>query len=194
MWPSSRYDRSIFQPLFFRRVHQRVLEALRPTAGERILDVGCGTGKLAALIASAAGSRVDGVDAAPGMVAQAVENHGGRRLAFAVASAEALPYPDGLFDAAVTAISAHHWEDAAKGFAELARVVRIGGRVVVADVGSLGPVVELMRRMQVVDPNHHPGWDPRELGDLLYAAGFRSVRTRTARVMGGAVVLVAARR
>jgi ubiquinone/menaquinone biosynthesis C-methylase UbiE len=184
----------VFQPLFFRRVHERVIASLLPSAGERILDVGCGTGKLAALIAERSGARVDGVDAAPGMIAEAVSKRNGSRLTFAVASAEALPYPDGLFDAGVTAISAHHWQDAVSGFAELARVIRVGGRFAAADVGSLGAVVAAMRRAKMVDPNHHPGWQPRELGDLLYGAGFHSVRARTSRIMGANVVLLTGKR
>ena len=190
---SERYDRSVFQPLFFDRIHRRLSAALSPTAAESVLDVGCGTGRLAERLVSASGCRVTGVDPATGMVREAAARTLARS-AFAVAGAEHLPFADGSFDAAISAISAHHWADPAQGFAELARVVRSGGRAVVADVGSLGPVVETMRRLKAIDPEHHRGWAPRELGDHLYTEGFRSVRIRTVRAMGAAVVIASARR
>lgn len=170
-----------------------VLEALSPVPGERILDVGCGTGALAGMLAERFDGLVIGVDPAAGMIRRAADKAVLGCL-FAVSYAEALPFPDGCFDAAVSAVSAHHWADAAGGFAELARVVRPGGRVIVADVGSLGPVVGLMKRFRRVDPHHHPGWHLQELGALLQRAGFRSVRARSYRIMGGRVVMVRARR
>src|SRR3989337_807796 len=123
---SARYDRSVFQPLFFRRVPLWVTDALSPAAGERILDVGCGTGRLAARLASR-GGRVVGVDPAVGMITQGSAKRDGL-MEFAAAAAENLPFADAAFGAAVTAVSAHHWQDAAAGISELHRVVATGGR------------------------------------------------------------------
>ena len=192
-WARS-YDRSVFQLIFFRRVHRRIETVLSPTAGELVLDVGCGTGSLAVMLQDTSGARVVGVDPAPAMVAAAREKSFDRGPIFGVAAAEHLPFADRSFDAAVSAVSAHHWKDPAAGFAELSRVLRPGGRLVVADVGSLGPVVGAMKRARRADPHHHKGWTPRQLADLLCAAGFHTVRSRTDRMMGGAVVTIAARR
>lgn len=192
-WARS-YDRSVFQLIFFRRVHRRIEALLSPTSEQMVLDVGCGTGRLAMALQEASGARVVGVDPAPAMVAGAREKSLGRGPLFAVAAAEHLPFADSCFDAAVSAVSAHHWKDPAGGFRELGRVLRPGGRIVVADVGSLGPVVGAMKRAKRVDPHHHRGWTPRQLADLLYGAGFHAVRARTERIMGGTVVTIAARR
>jgi ubiquinone/menaquinone biosynthesis C-methylase UbiE len=191
---AKRYDRSVFQLFFFRRVHGRIEAALSPTAGEIVLDVGCGTGALAVTLVEASGTRVVGVDPAPAMVAAAREKSGERGPFFAVAAAEHLPFSDCSFDAAVSAVSAHHWQDPGNGFLEVFRVVRPGGRLVVADVGSLGPVMGAMKRIRRIDPHHHRGWTLRQLANLVYGAGFHDVRARSERMMGGHVVTIAARR
>jgi SAM-dependent methyltransferase len=96
--------------------------------GTRVLDVGCGSGELLALLAGA-GADVSGVDVAAGMVALA------RRAAPAadvrVASAESLPWPDGAFDV-VTAVNVLHVaDDPGAALAEAVRVAAPGGLVAV---------------------------------------------------------------
>ena len=187
------YDRSLFQPMFFRRVHEGVLRALSPVWSERVLDVGCGTGNLTVGIARL-GARGVGADAAPAMVREAGAKRSGLAATFVAAAAERLPFERDSFDAAVTAVSAHHWEDAAAGMRELGRVVRPGGRVVVADVGRLGPALDLLRRVFVADIEHHHGWAPGDLASLLYAGGFKDVRTKSQRLLGVPIVFLAASR
>ncbi|MEX0991995.1 MAG: methyltransferase domain-containing protein [Actinomycetota bacterium] len=190
----ARYDRSLFQPLFFARVHLMITAALSPTAGERIIDVGCGTGSLTLRISSVAGSRATGVDPAPAMVRAARRKRRAERTTFAVGAAEALPFSDSIFDAAVSSVSAHHWHDPGAGFRELARVVRPGGRLVVADCTDFGPIVGVLRALGRVPRDHHQGWDPAHLGRLAYVAGFHRVRVRHRRMLGGRIIVLAARR
>ena len=101
--------------------------------GDAAIDVACGTGKLAALLAETVGpfGRVEAVDLSEGMIAR------GRRvyrdlvqLHFRVANALALPYADGEFDAATIAFGLRNLADYEAGFREMARVVRPGGTVV----------------------------------------------------------------
>ncbi|HEX6616386.1 MAG TPA: class I SAM-dependent methyltransferase, partial [Gemmatimonadales bacterium] len=79
--------------------------ALHP--GESVLDVACGTGNLS-IPAAKAGARVTGVDIAPNLIAIAQEEAriAGRRIAFEVGDAEALPYADNRFDTTVTMFGA----------------------------------------------------------------------------------------
>lgn len=191
---SARYDRSLFQPLFFRRVHAQVLAALGVEPGERILDVGCGTGVLAARI-QALGATVTGVDPAPGMISQARRSRRTRgHLEFHVAAAENLPFPDAAFDAVVSAASMHHWSDPARGLREVSRVLRPVGRLVLADVGSLGAGGDLLRRLRRIDPHHHHGWNLQELAGLLDGADLVKAEAKIVRILGSRIVVARAAR
>lgn len=101
--------------------------------GDAVLDVACGTGKLAAELATVVGpfGRVVGVDLSPGMIAAARGAHRDIvQLEFSVGDALRLPAPDETFDAATIAFGLRNLPDYAGGFRELRRVVRPGGRVV----------------------------------------------------------------
>jgi len=102
-------------------------------AGDSAIDVACGTGRLSSLLADTVGpfGRVVGVDLSEGMIAQARRDHPDVvQLRFEVASALALPFEDGTFDAATIAFGLRNLADFESGFRELGRVVRPGGRVV----------------------------------------------------------------
>ena len=109
--------------------------ALRP--GGRAIDVATGTGKVAAdLLRSAGpGGEVLGVDISPGMIGVARERFAGRPgLTFVVGDALALPAEDGRFDAATIAFGMRNLPDYTRGFGEMARVVRPGGKVVCLEI------------------------------------------------------------
>jgi SAM-dependent methyltransferase len=97
--------------------------------GRRVLDVGCGTGVVAAALAER-GSRVWGVDASEAMLAQAASRAGGA-LAFKPGLAESLPFKDGWFERVVFRLVVHVI-DRQRAFAEAHRVLVPGGRVVIA--------------------------------------------------------------
>jgi len=94
--------------------------------GRRVLDVGCGTGRVAAALHER-GSRVWGVEASPEMAARARE----RGVHVKVARAEALPFKDGWFERAVLWLVAH-LVDRPAVFAELSRVLSPDGRIAIA--------------------------------------------------------------
>lgn len=123
------------------RYNAASLALLRPwIAGRdlgRVVDVGCGTANLLPLLADA-GARAEsciGIDAAPGMLRMAREK--ARASAFragvAAAAAEALPFADGAFDLAVSASTLHDWDDPRAGLAEIRRVLRPGGELLLLD-------------------------------------------------------------
>ena len=98
-------------------------------AATRLLDVGCGTGRLANAAAERFGVRAWGVDRSPAMV-QRARAGAARGVAFRVASADALPFRDGWFDAVTMRLVVHALGDArANAFREAARVLAPGGRL-----------------------------------------------------------------
>jgi demethylmenaquinone methyltransferase/2-methoxy-6-polyprenyl-1,4-benzoquinol methylase len=125
---------SAFQEPRWRRLLVR-RSAVRP--GGSALDVASGTGKVAADLNRRAqpGGRVLGVDLSPGMTAVAKERYAGRSgLEFMVGDALALPTQDGAFDAATIAFGMRNLPDYRLGFAEMARSVRPGGRVLCLEI------------------------------------------------------------
>ncbi|MFL5495123.1 MAG: class I SAM-dependent methyltransferase [Gemmatimonadales bacterium] len=118
--------------------------ALRP--GESVLDVACGTGNLA-IPAARAGTYVSGIDIAPNLIAQARHEArlAGCAVAFEVGDAEALPYVEDQFDTTVTMFGAMFAYRPERAAAELLRVTRPGGRVVMANWTADGFVGRMLR-------------------------------------------------
>src|SRR4051812_9992454 len=105
------------------------LAAIGP--GSRVLDVATGTGDLAIELASR-GAEVVGSDFSDEMLA--VARRKAPSLRFEHGNALGLPYGDGEFDAATVGFGARNFADLERGLAEMARVVRPGGRVVVLEI------------------------------------------------------------
>jgi len=108
------------------------LAALAP--GDRALDVACGTGDLAIELARRVGpaGKVVGADFSDAMLERAREKSSAVQWEWA--NALKLPYPDGGFHAATVGFGARNFSDLDRGLAEMARVVRPGGRVVVLEI------------------------------------------------------------
>jgi len=132
---AATYEQSFLQRWFFDRVHAKMLDLLVravPEPPKRVLDVGCGTGRLLrAASARWPAAQLLGVDPASQMIAEA------RRLAphavFEIASAEGLPFPDETADLVISSLSFHHWVDQHRGLQEIARVLRPGAWFCLAD-------------------------------------------------------------
>jgi ubiquinone/menaquinone biosynthesis C-methylase UbiE len=144
--------------------------------GEHVLEVGFGGGGLIALLLDA-GAQVIGVDISPAMLARARLRFrpalAKGQLRLAEASVEHLPLEPASIDRAVSVASLYFWPDPAAAFAELARVIRPGGRLVLC----FEPPEELRKW-----PGHRFGFRLFELEAierLLTAAGFDPVATET---------------
>ena len=96
-------------------------------AGRRVLDVGCGTGRLAALLAERYGCKVWGVDVSPEMLDVARERVP-RSVGLKRAAAENLPFADGWFERATMTLVYHHL-DRPRALPEIRRVLGAGGRL-----------------------------------------------------------------
>src|SRR5437867_1131782 len=103
------------------------------TGGERVLDVACGPGLVAAAFAPHVAS-VIGVDLTPAMLARGaaiVGERGMRNVAFVLADVERLPFPDQCFERVVSRRAFHHFPDPAPVLSEMARVCAAGGAIVI---------------------------------------------------------------
>ncbi len=125
------------------RWRSRAADLARVGPGDRVLDVATGTGDLALELAGRVGpdGEVIGSDFAEGMLERAREKaaargdgQGGVRPRFEWGDALALQYPSASFDAATVGFGARNFADLARGLAEMRRVVRPGGRVVVLEI------------------------------------------------------------
>lgn len=186
---ATTYDRHWMQRIVFRPIQQTVLQMAAEQVGRpgAILDVGCGTGKLLrAAETRFPGARLEGVDPANEMVKHAQTTSRNGTVLFRQASAEALPFPDASFDLVFSTMTFHHWQNQARGAAEVARVLTPGGRWLLADfvaTGFMKPIRRLLRLHQFPDRSH--------LRSLLRDAGLKVVEERRVSGLGGQVSVIA---
>lgn len=133
----ARAYEALHVPALFAQWCPRLLDAASVTAGQRVLDVACGTGVLARAAAARVGpsGRVSGVDPGIGMLAVARELAPGVEWTEGVA--ESLPYPDEAFDAVVSQFGLMFVRDRARAVGEMHRVLRPDGELAVAVWDSL---------------------------------------------------------
>jgi arsenite methyltransferase len=117
------------------RLTLRLAELAGVARGARVLDVACGSGATALLLARELGCEAVGVDLGARAIAQARHAAGaGERASFLVGDAETLPLRDAGFDVALSECSLCTFPDKPRAIAEMARVVRAGGTIAIADV------------------------------------------------------------
>lgn len=145
-----------------------------------VLDVGCGGGHASFAMAAHAG-KVIAYDLAQEMlsvVAAAARERGLHNLEVQQGSADRLPFADASFDLVCTRFSAHHWKNLPQALAEMARVLKPGGKGVVIDTAAPDDVladtylqsIELLRDTSHVRNRSLPAWR-----ELLTQAGFKVV-------------------
>lgn len=127
-------------------------------SGQRMLDLGTGTGVLARRFARA-GANVAGVDISPGQLRMAAQLAGkdGVSVDWRVAAAEALPFPDDTFDV-LTANQCWLYFDPDRTTAEVHRVLRTGGLLVTSHFSWLPRLDPIARATEALVKEHNPAW------------------------------------
>ena len=178
-WSVGRYERTAAE---LAPVAGVVVEAAALQPGERMLDLGTGTGN-AALLAAARHATVIGVDPAARLleVARARAADAGLEAGFALGEGAAIPVGDGTIDVVVSVFGVIFAPDAAAAAEELARVVTPHGRIVLSawlPGGAVGEVVRMARQTAMAALGAPPGpppfaWHDQEtLSGLLGPHGF----------------------
>ena len=175
-WDADRYQRQFG---FVSALAGDLVELLDPRPGETVLDLGCGTGELAARIA-AAGARVWALDADPAMVAAARERLGPERVLLADGHDFSLPEP---VDAVFSNAALHWMPRPAEVIARVRAALRPGGRFV-AELGGAGNIDAILEAFGAAlaeaglptPPNPWYFPTPGRYATLLEAGGFRVAR------------------
>ncbi len=188
---AGNYERH-FVPAIGEPIARRLVAVARPTPGERVLDVACGTGIVARLARQAVGpdGTVAGLDANPGMLQTAGTASPGT-IDWYEAPAEQMPLPDGAFDLALCSMGVQFFADKDRALSEMRRVLAPTGRAVWCTPGPTPPLFEAIDRALA---NHlGPGasmfvhtvfalHDPDEARTLMATAGFDRIEIETTAV------------
>ena len=162
-----------------RAFREQLVRQARLEPGHSVLDIGCGTGSLAIAAKRRVGAQgmVHGIDASPEMIARARRkaSKAGVDVAFTSGVVEALPFPDGHFDAVLSTLMLHHLPRAAREqcVREVRRVLKPGGRVLAVDFGRATG-----ERKSLIEHFHRHGRvDVHDIVNLLSKAGLDIVES-----------------
>jgi SAM-dependent methyltransferase len=157
---------------------QLLLQTARPTPNSEVLDVACGPGLLACAFAPHA-LKVTGIDATPAMIERAMAlqtQRGLTNMSWQIGDVNKLPYSDGQFEIVISRYSLHHFIDPASVLREMVRVLRPGGRIVLADL--LLPARKALRYDPIErlrDPSHVHVLSRDDLQAMCICAGLSQI-------------------
>ena len=158
---------------------ETLLEMSGVCAQDSVLDVACGPGLLACAFARHA-AQVTGIDITEAMIEQArlrQQEQGLHNLDWQVGNAVPLPFADGAFSLVVTRYSFHHFQQPERALAEMIRVCRPGGRVMVADVAMAPERSDAYDRIERLrDPSHTHALTEPEFADLFNGSGLSACK------------------
>ena len=159
------YDRHIGR--YSRSLAQRLIEVAGVKAGDRVIDVGCGTGKLTGeLVALLGAANVSAVDPSQPFVSAVRAAFPG--VTVEEAAGEQLPFGDDTFDASLAQLVVNFMKDAHAGVGEMKRVTRTGGSVAAA-VWDYGKGMTLLRTFWDAAAATDPGSNPKDELNKRYA-------------------------
>ncbi len=174
------YDEKRFD--YFRWMQKRLVSLIDLKEGQRLLDMGCGTGwaiKYAAGLVNGNGEFY-GVDLSPKMIEKATTNAAGlKNIHFVQANTEALPFEDNFFDTIICSNSFHHYFNPKKVLSEVRRVLKPGGRIYILDVTSDGLIARsINRRAQKKESEHVKFYNSKEFDTFFIGAKLHHIASQ----------------
>lgn len=183
---SATYDSKQLQALTYRPIHEAMLRRLHRSEPALILDLGCGTGQfLEPLAARFTEATILGVDLSEGMLTKAAARLADQNpdqpagTALVRSDAQFLPIASASVDVITCSESFHWYPDQRATLAEIGRVLRPDGRLLLASIAATSDVGDaVMRRMSRAAGQPFRALAPRRLAGLLEASGFEISRQR----------------
>ena len=186
--PAANYE-DYFVPAIGAPLAQDLIELAALRAGERVVDIACGTGVVTRLAAERVGdAAVAGVDVNPAMLEAARTATQGTAIEWHEASADALPLGDATFDVCLCQMGLQFFPDRLAALREMRRVLSPGGRAAVNAPGPIPPLLAVLEQAL----GRHLGpeaagfvatvfslHEPEELRELMESAGFTDVEARS---------------
>ena len=162
-----------------------LIELSGATQDSTVLDLACGPGIVACEFAKHA-KHVTGIDITPAMIEQAKkrqqENHLDN-VEWKIGDVTSLPFPDHSFSTVVTRYSFHHFENPKAVLAEMIRVCKPGGKVLVADVVLPAEKVEKYDALELIrDPSHVHALTHSEMAEVFKTSSLKSIETANYKV------------
>ncbi len=172
-------DRKSWRREFLRNAQRKAISVVNIRPGMHFLDIGCGTGWAvgeAAKLADGKGAFY-GVDLSPKMVEKARENFRGRvEIHFLEANVEAIPLDSDFFDAVICTNSFHHYPRPDRALAEMRRLLKKGGRLVILDPTANTWIAKVGDKVaRRIEPEHVKMYSTKEFEEMFRAAGLRTI-------------------
>jgi ubiquinone/menaquinone biosynthesis C-methylase UbiE len=168
---------------YFRLMQKKLVSSLNLKEGQRLLDLGCGTGWAVRYAAGLVHERGEfyGIDISPKMIEKAEASSSGfNNVHFSITSAEQLPFDDNFFDFIICSNSFHHYFNPDKVLSEVYRVLKPGGRIYILDATSDTFIVRMAdKRTKKRDPAHVKLYSTQEFGTLFARAKLSHVASKS---------------
>lgn len=179
-----------FRRMWTSEVSAAVVALVAPRAGERVLEIGSGMGA-AMVVAAQTGAAILVTDPTPYMRRilrlRSLVQKGRARISIAEGAAESLPARDASVDAVWSVNTMHHWGDTDRALAEIRRVLKPGGRLLLVDEDFDAPSHPDHEHLRARRSRHKPHFatvDPAAWAEKLRALGFSSASGQVETIAG----------